>query len=105
MKKLVQILAVAVCLASAASFVGCSGDRTHKSTGEVIDDAAIAAKIKGALIADPVTKARDIKVNVYRGDVQLSGFVDNAAERKKAEDITWGINGVRSVKNDLEIKG
>ena len=105
MKRALQVMAIAACLASTTAFVGCSGDRTHKSTGEVIDDAAIAAKIKGALIGDPVTKARDIKVNVYRGDVQLSGFVDNAGERKKAEDIAWGINGVRSVKNDLEIKG
>jgi osmotically-inducible protein OsmY len=47
----------------------CSATRTQESPGEVIDDSTLTAKVKAALIADPVTKAGDINVETYRGVV------------------------------------
>ena len=105
MKAVIRSIGLALAMVTSASvWTGCSGDRTHRSTGEVIDDTALKTKIKAALVNDPETHAMAISVNVDRGDVILSGFVDNAHERKKAEDISWGVNGVRSVKNNLEVK-
>jgi hyperosmotically inducible protein len=51
----------------------CSATRTQQAPGEAIDDSLLTAKVKAALIEDPVTKARDINVETYRGVVQLAG--------------------------------
>ncbi len=39
------------------------------------------------LVGNPVTKARQINVDTLRGVVQLSGFVDDAAEKSEAGRI------------------
>jgi hyperosmotically inducible periplasmic protein len=81
----------------------CSATRTQESPGEVIDDSTLTAKVKAALIADPVTKAGDINVETYRGVVQLAGFVDSAAEKSKATEVARGVSGVKEVRNDLRV--
>jgi osmotically-inducible protein OsmY len=37
--------------------------------------------------------------------VQLSGFVDTAGQKTRAEQIAAGISGVTSVKNNITLKG
>jgi hyperosmotically inducible periplasmic protein len=83
---------------------GCSSTATRESTGEYIDDAAISTKVKAALIKDPIVKAADVKVETFKGTVQLSGFVDNAEQKAQAERIAAGINGVMAVKNNIALK-
>ncbi len=39
-------------------------------------DEWVTAKVKANLTGDETTKARDINVDIFRGTVQLSGFVD-----------------------------
>jgi hyperosmotically inducible periplasmic protein len=81
----------------------CSATRTQQAPGEVIDDSLLTAKVKAALIEDPVTKARDINVETYRGVVQLGGFVDNAEQKSKATEIARSVTGVQEVRNDLRV--
>jgi hyperosmotically inducible protein len=81
----------------------CSATRTQESAGEVIDDSVLTSKVKTALIEDPVTKAGQIKVETYRGVVQLGGFVDSEAERVRATELARGVTGVKDVRNDLRI--
>jgi len=90
-------------LAALAILGGCSATRTQESPGEVVDDSVLTAKVKSALIADPVTKARQINVETYRGVVQLGGFVDNADEKAQATKVAGGITGVKEVRNDLRV--
>jgi hyperosmotically inducible protein len=75
-----------------------------RSTGEVVDDSMLTAKVKAALIADPVTKAGQINVDTNGGIVQLSGFVDSSAEKSKATEVARTVEGVRDVQNQLDIK-
>jgi len=77
---------------------------TKTTVGETIDDSVLTGKVKAALIGDPVTKARQISVETLRGVVQLSGFVDSAAERDQATKVAQAVTGVREVRNDLAIK-
>jgi hyperosmotically inducible periplasmic protein len=78
---------------------------TDKSTvGEVIDDSVITVRVKSALIADPLTKARQINVETKDGVVLLSGFVDSSAERSKAADVARGVSGVKKVDNQIDVK-
>ena len=73
----------------------CSSTRTQESAGEVIDDSTLTAKVKTALIEDPVTKARQIDVETYRGVVQLAGFVDSPEAKARASELAQGVTGVK----------
>ncbi|HEX4025215.1 MAG TPA: BON domain-containing protein [Steroidobacteraceae bacterium] len=96
---------IALALAALAALAaGCASTPQRESTGQAIDDSAITAKVKAALVADPETKARDISVKTYRGLVQLSGFVDSDAERHDAERIARHEDGVRGVQDELVIQ-
>lgn len=85
--------------------VGCAGDRYSRSTGEVIDDTALLTRAKAALINDPIISGNSIDVDVNRGVVTLTGAVNGEVEKKKAQDIVAGINGVRSIQNNLLVRG
>ena len=68
-----------------------------ESAGEHIDDATIASKTKTALIGDKTVKALKINVEVSKGVLQLSGFVDSDVEKSTALNIANGIAGVNQV--------
>jgi hyperosmotically inducible protein len=88
--------------ALAIGAVGCA-NITEKSAGQNIDDATITTKVKAKFVEDPVVKAMNIHVNVYKGVVQLSGFANTTAEADKAAMIARDTSGVVSVKNDIRL--
>ena len=94
-------LVVAVALLATAA---CASTRTQKSMGEQIDDTVITTKVKADLIADPVTKAHEIDVEVFKGRVQLNGFVRSEAMRTQAVKLARAVNGVVAVDNNLKLK-
>jgi hyperosmotically inducible protein len=98
MKNRLPALLAALSLAAAAAHAG-------KSTGEIIDDNTINASVKAALIGNKNTKAHDINVETYKGVVQLSGFVDTPAEKDEAARVAAGVDGVKSVTNDIAVGG
>jgi osmotically-inducible protein OsmY len=85
-------------------FGACAGDATHRSTGRYVDDASITAAVKTKLIGDETVKARDINVDTYNGVVQLSGFVESRAEANQAVALAEQVDGVKSVKDDLNLR-
>jgi hyperosmotically inducible protein len=74
------------------------------TVGNKIDDGVITTKIKSALLADASIKSADIMVVTRKGEVQLSGFVNNQAQIDRALVVTHGIEGVTKVGNDMSIK-
>ena len=56
------------------------------------------------MIDDPLTKARDIQVETFKGTVQLSGFADSRDQANQAVEAAKKVSGVRVVKNDIRIK-
>ncbi len=86
------------------SMAGCASSGTQRSTGEYIDDATITAKVKAAILNDPKTKVLEIKVETYKGEVQLSGFVSSQDEADRAVELAHGVKGVTSVKNNMILK-
>jgi hyperosmotically inducible periplasmic protein len=79
--------------------------QADKTTGEVMDDNTVNASVKAALIGNKTTKAHDINVETYKGVVQLSGFVETAAQKDEAGKVAAGVDGVRSVSNNPSIGG
>jgi hyperosmotically inducible protein len=105
MKKITYFLSLAlVALGLAAFTAGCAGTATSASTGEMIDDSVITAKVKTELIRDEFVKARDVNVDTFRGTVQLSGFVERDEQKARAAEIARQVNGVRDVVNNITVK-
>ena len=99
---LVTILALGTGFATLSS--GCAGTATRESTGEYIDDATTTTKVKAAFVKDPLVKALDVKVDTFKGTVQLSGFVDTSEQKTRAEQVAAGVAGVAAVKNNITVK-
>lgn len=92
---------LALCL---TTLIGCAASPSHRSTGEMVDDGVIGTRVKSALIANEQTKAYQINVETYEGQVQLNGFVDSPEARAAAESTARKVKGVQSVKNNLQIR-
>jgi hyperosmotically inducible periplasmic protein len=75
------------------------------NAGLAVDDSIITAKVKSALLEEPATKARQVKVKTLHGVVQLSGFIDSAESKQRAEVIASTTEGVTDVHNYLKIRG
>lgn len=74
------------------------------STGQYIDDAVITTKVKAAILEDPTLKVAEINVETSKGVVQLSGFVKSPDSISKAAEVARKVEGVKSVKNDMQLK-
>ena len=68
-----------------------------------INDSYLTAKAKIALFADARIKGSEINVETKQGVMMIRGKVESDAAKQAAEGITKGIDGVKSVKNDLQV--
>lgn len=74
------------------------------STG-MVDDAQIVTKINTALAADKDLSALKIDVDSKSGMVTLKGAAPNGAAKDRAAEIAKNTKDVKSVDNQLMIKG
>ena len=72
--------------------------------GTQVDDTVVTAGVKTALLADADIKSFDISVATVKGEVQLSGMVNNQGQIDQAAQIARAVAGTSGVKNDLTIK-
>jgi len=70
----------------------------------VQQDAALAARVRAALIAERGIPSKTISVETYEGAVQLSGFVPAPDLVSRAGRLTAGISGVRTVHNNILVR-
>jgi hyperosmotically inducible protein len=68
-----------------------------------MSDSWVTAKTKIALFADSRVKGSDINVATTDGAVTIRGKVDTDAAKQAAESIAKGIDGAKTVKNDLQV--
>lgn len=96
-------------LAEGAEQVGAAIERgaeqVEAEVGPVLDDAAITARVKAKLIADPEINSFHIDVDTVDGRVALNGKVSSAEQRSEAEDLARGTQGVRQVVNLIQVAG
>ena len=98
------LLCLGLTSAAVTTFTGCAGDRYDRSTGEYIDDKSLTLRVHNALADNPDYKFNDVNVTVFRGTVQLNGFVNSSDQKSKAADIAKGVQGVKDVQNNLSVK-
>jgi len=84
---------------------GCSVFQDQETPGQYVDSATISTKVKSKLASEgSAALASQVKVETSKDMVQLSGFVPTEADRTKAEQIAWSVEGVRSVENDIIVQ-
>ena len=96
----------------AVSLVGCGNPpdalgmpAPSTTIGTEIDDSVITSSVKSALLADSEIKSFDFKVETRKGEVMLSGFVDNKTQLDRATAATMGVSGVKGIQNKVALKG
>ena len=68
-----------------------------------ITDTWMTAKTKIALFADARVKGSEITVETSQGSMIIRGKVDSDEAKQAAEGIAKGIDGVKTVKNELQV--
>ena len=113
MKALALTLSVAAALALAACASDKSGTSSSGGTGPSVtsdikkdtQDSWLTTKVKSALAADVGLKTlTGINVDSAGSVVTLKGSVDTEANKRRAEQVAQGIEGVSSVRNQLTVE-
>ena len=88
----------------AADKMTAQGGQAADKIGGAADDAAITAKVKAAILAEPGLKSLQISVDSKGGTVTLSGNVASDNLRDRAKQIAMGTDGVKNVVDNLTVK-
>lgn len=102
--KITNLFASIIIATSGLVVTGCSHYGHERSAGSIVSDSAITTKVKTALLAEKNINSMDITVITFKGNVQLSGFVDSQWQIDKAMQVVSAVSGVVAVKNDLTHK-
>lgn len=73
------------------------------ATPTPVDDAAVQAEVSKKIMDDPELSAADIKAAVSKGKATLTGTVNTASLKRRAEQVARTIKGVRNVDNQVTI--
>jgi hyperosmotically inducible protein len=103
---LIALIAAAPLTAGAADTADKAKEKAQTTTQEgktMVTDSWVTSKVKISLFADERVKGSQVSVDTMKGVVHLRGKVDSAEAKSAAGDIAKGIEGVKSVKNDLQV--
>ncbi len=89
--------------AAALLVTGCNLIRGKETTSEYADDATLTARAKAALVSDKYVSATDFNLDVYQGNVTITGVAKTADEARRAEADIRKVPGVKSVKNATRV--
>ena len=78
-------------------------DRGSSTIGSGANDSWLWVKTRASLLGTSDLRESTINVDVVNDVVTLRGTVENAAQKTKAEQVAKGIEGVKSVKNELKV--
>lgn len=103
---LVALMTAAPLTAGAADTADKAKEKAQTTTQEaktMVTDSWITSKVKISIFADERVKVTQISVDTTKGTVHLRGKVDSAEAKGAASEIAQGTDGVKSVKNDLQV--
>lgn len=88
----------------AATEAAAKSKEAAAKAANALDDAALTAKVKAALFAEPGLKTLQIDVETRDGVVTLAGTVDTPVLHERALQIAGALTGVRKVIDRLVVK-
>jgi hyperosmotically inducible periplasmic protein len=74
------------------------------NTADASSDEVLAAAVQTALLADPTTRGRPIRVQAVEGQVILRGLVSDAPQADAAQAVARRVAGVKNVDNRLVVQ-
>ncbi len=83
---------------------GCAVTRGQETVGAYVDDTTITTQVKARFLDNKQVDGISISVETLNGTVMLSGFAKSGTERNTAESIARGVNGVKSVRNEIAVR-
>ena len=107
----ISILSVLMLLITNCSFPVATGvavkavtvSNSDRSIGEFVDDVIIKTALKNSYFDQSEKIFFNVDVEVSQGRVLLTGTVDNIDLRIEATRIAWGVKGVQTVINEIQI--
>ena len=92
-------------VAALLTFAGCeTKSHDERSEGRLVDDKEITENVQKELKREPVYKFTNVDATTFGGVVQLSGFVNNEDQKRRAAEIAQQVPGVRQVVNGIALK-
>ena len=79
-------------------------DKGSSTIGQGIDDSWLWFKTRTALATTSDLRDSTINVDCVNSVITLKGTVASATQKAKAEEVAKGIDGVKGVKNELQVK-
>ena len=76
-----------------------------RSVGTQIDDSIMQKNVAARILLRDKNYFLSVKTKVLDGRIFITGKVDNPEEKLQLTKLVWETEGVRSVKNDIKIKG
>ena len=86
----------------AMAFLSACTTLTGKTAGEYIDDATITTEANAIIINDPDAQYLKIDVTTTKGNVVLTGFINDKKAEERIVSKIKKIKGVKSVKSLLK---
>ncbi|HRH17405.1 MAG TPA: BON domain-containing protein [Aquabacterium sp.] len=83
---------------------GCAVTRGQETIGAYVDDAAITTAVKARFVENKQVDATSIRVETLNGTVMLSGFAKSLTEKTTAVALTWKVEGVKAVKDEIAVR-
>lgn len=78
------------------------GTACNKASQGTRSDAQVASDVQSKIFTDPNVQSRQISVQSANGVVTLSGYVNSETERAAAANAAAGVEGVKTVVNNLQ---
>jgi hyperosmotically inducible protein len=107
----IKLIIFGLTLIGMTSIFGCNNpQKTTDSTKPItsikseISDIDVTSKVKTALSNDVKVKLLAIAVVTTKGDVRLTGNVDNQGQLEYIDKLVRSIQGVHSIHDELTIK-
>jgi hyperosmotically inducible protein len=75
------------------------------AVSQTASDATITTKVKSALLADDEVKGLQIDVDTSSQVVTLTGTAQSPSAKQRAEQLAMQVDGVKSVRNNINVSG
>ena len=73
------------------------------STGQLPVQQVLVAQIHSAVVHNPHLNHRRMQIRTKQGKVVIRGSVNTFFEKQMAQEALRGIEGVKSIENELEV--
>ncbi len=82
---------------------GCQS-MTGETTAEHLTDTGITSAVKTKMAAERAGTLTEVNVKTVDKTVHLTGIVRSAEDKRRATEVARGVEGVKEVKNNLEVR-